>query len=442
VKRSVGLLGGAVAAYGSLQWLGRSYGATRAERLRSMPGDELCTDPGVVTTHAITIEAPSESVWPWLLQVGWGRGGWYTARWVDRLLFPANRPSADHLVPDLQGLAVGDRILDGPPEADCAFTVERLEPNRALVLRSRDHLPPGWKERFGATIDFTWAFLLDDLGEGRTRFTFRCRARTTPRWVAAAYLAAMVPADFVMSRQLLRGVRARAERTPSPSRSSELAALERSPRSDPATASVDLYWIPLGAGASVVRISGGLYERLASLAQRRQPRPLFHSALVARFGDETVTIEIAPIPDDRGRAARGVVGEGPVGSRRLRGLRIFRYEVRRWKGGVIPDLPYAVDSPVRVTTDVATTQEILRLVAMAPTPVWGRDELGVGEMWNSNSVVSWTLTRAGVLDVAGRPPAGGRAPGWDAGVLEAERDSGFEPPAEVTKGPTRTPVVG
>jgi hypothetical protein len=206
------VLGTAVAGYAALQWLGRTYGSTAAERRTSLPGDGLVRSPRIVTTHATTIDAPPSDVWPWLVQMGWGRGQWYTARWVDRLLFPANGPSADRIVPELQHLAVGDRILDGPPDAQCAFVVAELEAERHLVLHSTEHLPPGWAERFGAGIDFSWAFVLHDLGDGRTRFAFRTRASASPRWVAALYACAVVPADFVMSRQLLRGVRARAER--------------------------------------------------------------------------------------------------------------------------------------------------------------------------------------------------------------------------------------
>lgn len=145
--------------------------------------------------------------------MGWHRGGWYTSRWVDRLLFPANGPSADRLLPEFQGLAVGDPIPDGPPEANCEFEVAQLVPECALVLHSKRHLPPQWEERFGAWIDWTWAFVLRDVGGGWTRFIFRSRMRAGPRWVRAVYLLVVVPADFVMARQMLRGVRARAERT-------------------------------------------------------------------------------------------------------------------------------------------------------------------------------------------------------------------------------------
>jgi hypothetical protein len=113
--------------------------------------------------------------------------------------------------PEFQHLAVGDHIPDGPPEVGCEFTVAQLESGRHLVLHSEEHLPPWWRVRFGAWIDWTWAFVLDDLGGGRTRFIFRSRGRAGPWWVAAAYLLAIIPADFVMSRQMLHGVKARAE---------------------------------------------------------------------------------------------------------------------------------------------------------------------------------------------------------------------------------------
>jgi len=194
----------------ALQWLGRTYGSTGEERRRPLPGDELVEAPQVITNHATTINAPAASVWPWLVQMGWGRGQWYTARWVDKLLFPHNGPSADTIVPEFQNLNVGDKVLDGPPETNCSFTVEGLEENRYLLLHSREHLPPGWRRR-GAGIDFTWVFVLEDLGDGRTRLLFRCRSRLWPWWVEVVYIAAMIPADFVMSRQMLRGVSRRVE---------------------------------------------------------------------------------------------------------------------------------------------------------------------------------------------------------------------------------------
>lgn len=200
-------------AYGELQWLGRTYGATREERRRRLPGDELCANPQAQTTHAISISAPPSQVWPWLVQMGWGRGQWYTARWVDKLLFPDNGPSADYVHPEWQALEVGDRVLDGAPEKNTAFTVAMIEPNRHLVLHSREHLPPGWADKYGAAIDWSWAFVLDGASEQRTRFIFRSRLRLQPLWVEAIYLGVIVPADFIMARQMMRGLKARVEET-------------------------------------------------------------------------------------------------------------------------------------------------------------------------------------------------------------------------------------
>jgi hypothetical protein len=116
-----------------------------------------------------------------------------------------------------------------------------------------------------------------------------------------------------------------------------------------------------------------------------------------------------------------VVAEGPVGSRWAGHFRIFRYELRLWRDGVIPDIAEAVDSPQRLTTDSALAERIIELVPAVPTQVWGRDELGAGEMWNSNSMVSWLIVRAGLPIESVQPPAGGRAPGWRAGIVVARR---------------------
>lgn len=100
---------------------------------------------------------------------------------------------------------------------------------------------------------------------------------------------------------------------------------------------------------------------------------------------------------------------------------MFRYEIRRWHGGSIPDAKEAVASPVRVTDDLSLAQRILDLVPSVPTPVWGRDELDCGDMWNSNSLISWLLEGAGVHTAHLKPLSGGRAPGWDAGLVVARR---------------------
>lgn len=205
----VGSFVGLAIAEAGLVHLGRTDGSTPEERTRDLPGDDIVADPDVVTDHAVTIDALPEDVWPWLVQMGWGRGGWYTARWVDRLLFPDNGPSADRILPEHQGLRVGDRVPDGAPEAECGFVVEHLDPNRALVLRSTSHLPLSWRGH--AAIDWSWAFVLRPLDGGRTRFHVRSRWASSPWWLTAGSRLVVVPADFVMARDMRRGVKARAE---------------------------------------------------------------------------------------------------------------------------------------------------------------------------------------------------------------------------------------
>ena len=185
-------------------------------------------------------------------------------------------------------------------------------------------------------------------------------------------------------------------------------------------AAVDLYWIPLGAGANVARVSGKLFEAVSALVSRRPRCDLYHSALVVSAPEGHFVIEQAPVPDLDGER-RGVVAVGPVGTRWLGRFRVFRYEIRRWREGEIPDINQAVGGAVRVTEDVEVAGRILELLPSIPTPVWGRDELDAGEMWNSNSVVSWVLARSGVHIQTIHPPANGRAPGWDAGLVVAAR---------------------
>lgn len=183
---------------------------------------------------------------------------------------------------------------------------------------------------------------------------------------------------------------------------------------------VELYWLPLGAGGHSVRLNGRVYETIVALRDRRSRRDLYHSALVVTAPDGRHVIESAPIPDGNGRS-RGVVAEGPVGSRVLRRWRLFRYEVRCWREGELPDAAAAVASPQRVADDPGSARRVLELVRTVPAPVWGRDELRAGEMWNSNSVVAWLLVRAGVDLAAARLPRHGRAPGWEAGLVVARR---------------------
>jgi hypothetical protein len=183
---------------------------------------------------------------------------------------------------------------------------------------------------------------------------------------------------------------------------------------------VDLYWLPLGAGGHSVRLNGRIFEGIASRIEGRDACDLYHSALEVRVPEGRFVVEQTPLGDRNG-PARGAVVEGPVGTRVAGRLRLFRYEIRCWADGVIPDTAEAVESPRRLTSDLAPARRLIRLVPRVPALVWGRDELGLGEMWTSNSVISWLIASSGLEVGAVEPPSGGRAPGWHAGIELARR---------------------
>jgi hypothetical protein len=185
------------------------------------------------------------------------------------------------------------------------------------------------------------------------------------------------------------------------------------------SAGIDLYWLPLGAGGHSVRLNGRLFEALVALRERRERCDLYHSALIVHLPERRFVIEQGPARRDD--LERGVVAEGAVGARWAGRLRLFRYEVRCWRDGVIPDVAEAVDSPHRVSDDAEVAYRLLALVPTVPTAVWGRGELRTGEMWNSNSVTSWLLASSRLSTGSIAPPEHGRAPGWNAGLVVAAR---------------------
>jgi hypothetical protein len=187
------------------------------------------------------------------------------------------------------------------------------------------------------------------------------------------------------------------------------------------SAGVELYWLPLGAGGRSVRINGRVYEDVVARVERRRPLALYHSALLVAAPAGRFVIEVTPVTGGN-PATRGAVAEGAVGSRLARHLRIFRYEVRCWRDGIIPDVREAVDSPRSLSADATVAERILSLAPHVPTLVWGRDESRTGDMWNSNSVISWLITRSGLPVETVQPPPGGRAPGWKAGIVVARRE--------------------
>jgi hypothetical protein len=198
-----------LAGYAVLYRLGQMSGSTAEERGRSLPGDDLIDGATFITNHAATLDAPPEQVWPWLTQVGWHRGGWYTPQWVDRLLFPDNWPSATTLDPQfVRDLQPGDTVPDGPP-GTAQFVVERADAPRVLVLHSTTHLPPGWAQKYGAALDWVWTLALDPVDGGRTRMLIRNRGWVRPWWLGLGYRLGITPADHIMATGMLRGLQSR-----------------------------------------------------------------------------------------------------------------------------------------------------------------------------------------------------------------------------------------
>lgn len=190
----------------------RNHGATCAERRATLPGDEIVPGAKSPSTMAITIDAPPSAVWPWLVQMGCDRGGFYSWDRLDN----GGRPSATEIHPEWQTLAVGDRMLC-TPDRRWWFKVERLEPERVLVLRSsidvRGQRPfdtAGPRPRF--FIDGIWTFVLEELPQGRTRMVVRSVGSVRPRLLlGAANFVFWDPAHVVMQTRQLRNLKRLAE---------------------------------------------------------------------------------------------------------------------------------------------------------------------------------------------------------------------------------------
>jgi hypothetical protein len=208
VRRIAAVIAVGAAAFVTLHELGRRWGATPEEARRPMAGDDVLARPKGQTTHGITIETPREDVWPWIVQMGYHRAGWYTYPWVDRYLWHIDNPSAAQIVPELQALSVGDIVPDGEP-GTAFYRVNAIDPPRSLVLHSTSHVPAALVERM--SVDWTWAYELHAVSEATTRLVLRVRATFAPWWVRLIYDGMIVPSDFVMARSMLRGIARRAD---------------------------------------------------------------------------------------------------------------------------------------------------------------------------------------------------------------------------------------
>jgi hypothetical protein len=178
------------------RWMNR-WGATPSDISRVMAGDSLLVDPTYSGTTAVSVNSPPEDIWPWLVQIGYQRGGLYSYDWLDRLFGYLDRPSATRILPEFQHLAVGDRI---PVGRGPGWPVAVVEPPRALVLDMRNT----------GAFDWVWQFGLYRVDEKRTRLVSRSRVRTQRLW-ARLLTYAIEPAGFLMTRRMLLGVKERAE---------------------------------------------------------------------------------------------------------------------------------------------------------------------------------------------------------------------------------------
>lgn len=206
----------AVVLYGVMRRWFMNWGATDGEVASPLPGDELLVDPSLTTTRAITIDAPPEAVWPWLVQMGQDRAGLYSYDWLENLV-GLDFHNADDLVPEWQQLDVGDQIRAAPASSgpDAGFTVVSLEsgrwivtvvgdPERVISAAATPPLPDGG----------TWVFVLEEVIGGRTRLLVRLRSRfglpPPAGWLADRCLE---PVHFVMERRQMLGIKERVERS-------------------------------------------------------------------------------------------------------------------------------------------------------------------------------------------------------------------------------------
>jgi hypothetical protein len=180
------------------RWFSR-WGTTPVDLTRRMSGDAATVDPTHSATHAVTVDARPEHIWPWLVQMGYRRGGLYSYDWLDRLFGYLDRPSANRILPEFQHLAVGDEI---PLGRGPGFPVVAIEPCRALVL--------GMGSKADG-FEWVWQFGLYPIDEKRTRLVSRSRGRAPNTLRSWLFMRVLEPAAFLMTRRMLLMLKRRAE---------------------------------------------------------------------------------------------------------------------------------------------------------------------------------------------------------------------------------------
>jgi len=192
------------------RWMGR-WGTTPSDLTRAMAGDGLIGDPTFAYTMAATVNARPEHIWPWLVQMGYQRGGLYSYDWLGRLFGFLDRPSATRILPEFQQLAVGDTI---PLPRGQGYPVAAIEPGRSLVLDVRDM----WG------FDWVWQFGLYPVDEEQTRLVSRSQVRPQSAWAWLFSVLVLEPAAFLMTQRMLLGLKQRAEKLAATEQNSSVRA--------------------------------------------------------------------------------------------------------------------------------------------------------------------------------------------------------------------------
>lgn len=240
MKRNIWITGliTTAAALSLLRRYGMHSGSTWAAYRQTLPGDEVVPRPDLEITNAISIQAAAERIWPWLVQMGYYRGGWFTdSTWRDWDYYPdkimryfvqeeaeksgyghRDTPTVNQVISEFQNLKVGDVVLDGPPET-AFFTVAAIESNKFLVLHSTTHLrflfPKSIREnpRIGIGGEFTWGFFLQEVSDTHTRLLIRTRGTIQPCWYRIFINTTIPIANIFLARKMLSGVKQRSEQS-------------------------------------------------------------------------------------------------------------------------------------------------------------------------------------------------------------------------------------
>ncbi|WP_250445373.1 SRPBCC family protein [Actinotalea sp. C106] len=218
--RAAVVLGLGVVLYRVARERALGLGTTEAERMAPLPGDELLPGADLVATRGIDVDAPPGDVWPWLVQMGQGRGGFYSYEALENLL-GLDIHNADRVRPEWQDLAVGDEVRLA---AQAGLVAAVVQPDEALVLQGAAPVPADELDSCGAEgtdvgpgqgeapFDFTWAFVLQPWGAHGTRLLVRERYRYRTSW-AGRMVEPVSWVSLLMTERMLRGIRDRAEQS-------------------------------------------------------------------------------------------------------------------------------------------------------------------------------------------------------------------------------------